>query len=754
MGLWGNISSSFILSVANQTTNQTNAAPPPAKEKHKPAKSKKKSDKATDAPPSDTEKISLNVESLKGMGMENLLQLREELLEKIRRIAETCEGIENEANARRITELNGRQAELLAQKDELKAKLFALDGELGTIGKNIQNLSGSGPEKILQAIKNQRWYFFKNKPKVLMDRDTALLWADLNYFPLSPTDDTGYNYKDNHEEKRRVLDKANTNKFGDCNDWKFPTMSEFKKFITSTTPHYNSSSHKLKDKEYWTITIDDEINGINLKDNSTSEGWWAQIIPCSHAYVPEDYENNISSSNNFYTDTEKLQFTLDIFVQNDLIPMFDDEAITHLYRTIFVDKPALLKQLAEVEAQIADLQPAQRKLTANFNYKPLLAKYDVAAIAKSPIKYFDAVLNVADEFLDILNEYETAQAETIAAFLKIALKLKAKYTDNPNLTPEENSLLAERQKFLAQRLELGTDEPKRKILAVKAQAENFFKRLEAVNAGDNSISDLAALQAEPRADFELLVENMARIILDTQRRVDFFAENKDLVASVVNFNAHWSDNYKAFKTSLREELSAACRNESIDDEIFAAWYDDWQVKRFAIEQRFLPLVEFAIKGNLIDAFDVISGSLQSYRDSVDKFYLHERKNIYQKFVFTSGGDLQEKFETESELYKLAEKLQRDLQGIIFSCDKAEERIFLLNWSEPLLNLPIDEISNFVRDKNLDAISEEVLTQFTAIKRQNFATYLSDSKTYSEAIQRREQEYNALIFRMRKDLHKS
>lgn len=71
-----------------------------------------------------------------------------------------------------------------------------------------------------------------------------------------------------------------------------------------------------------------------------------------------------------------------------------------------------------------------------------------------------------------------------------------------------------------------------------------------------------------------------------------------------------------------------------------------------------------------------------------------------------------------------------------------------------MNLPIDEISNFVRDKNLDAISEEVLTQFTAIKRQNFATYLSDSKTYSEAIQRREQEYNALIFRMRKDLHKS
>ncbi len=415
---------------------------------------------------------------------------------------------------------------------------------------------------------------------------------------------------------------------------------------------------------------------------------------------------------------------------------------------------ALMKQLAEVEAQIAELQPAQTKLTANFNYKPLLAKYDVAATAKSPIKYFDAVLAVSDEFLDILNEYETAQAETIAAFLKIALKLKAKYTDNPNLTPEENALLADRKKFLATRLELATDEPKRKILAVKAQANHFFARLEAVNAGNNSISDLAALQAEPRADFELLVENMARIVLDTQRRVDFFAENKNFVASVVNSQAHWSDDYKAFKTSLREELAAACRNESIDDENFSAWYDDWQVKRFAIEQRFLPLVEFAIKGNLLDAFDVILGSLHAYRDAVDKFYLNERKNIYQKFAFQAGGDLQEKFETESELYKLAEKLQRDLQEVIFKRDKTEERIFLLRWAEPLLSLPLDEISNFIRDRELNAIAEEVLNQFAELRRQNFEQYLADSKSYGEAVQKREKDFNALIFRMRKDLHKA
>ena len=423
----------------------------------------------------------------------------------------------------------------------------------------------------------------------------------------------------------------------------------------------------------------------------------------------------------------------------------------------FVPSPITVQippeQVAEVEAQIAESEQSQIRLTANFDYLPILAKFDAAAINKSVIKYSAAVLNVTDELIEILSEYEAAQSETIAEFLKIALKLKAKLTDNPNLMPEENSLLAERQKFLAERLELGTHAVKAQILSVKAQAENLSARIDKINRGDNSIRELAELQAEPRADFELLVENLAQIIKAAQQRVDFFAQNKDLVASVVNSQSAWTDSYKAFKTNLREELSAACREDSVDDEIFAAWYDDWQKKRFAIEQRFLPLVEFALKGNLLDSLDSVLKILGDYRDSVDKFYLHERKNIYQKFAFQAGGDLQEKFETESELYKLAEKFQRDLQGIIFSSDKTEERIFLLRWAEPLLNISIDEISNFIRDKGLDAISEEVLTQFAELRRQNFMAYIADSKAYGEAVQKREKEFNQLIYRMRKDLQR-
>ena len=99
------------------------------------------------------------------------------------------------------------------------------------------------------------------------------------------------------------------------------------------------------------------------------------------------------------------------------------------------------------------------------------------------------------------------------------------------------------------------------------------------------------------------------------------------------------------------------------------------------------------------------------------------------------------------------KFQRDLQGIIFSREKSEERIFILRWSEPLLKLPIDEITNFIREKELDAISQETLASFDELRRQNFAQVLINAQAYGEAIRNRENEYNKLIFRMRKDLNK-
>ena len=679
--------------------------------------------------------------------LDELIRRRDELLAKLKRIAESCEGIENEENAARVTELNGKQAELIATRDELKNKLAAVEGELSAIAKKIRELSGSGVDKILDAIKTQRWFWFKDKPKILFDRDTALLWADLNYFPYGNC------------SPDQINDHIDDYK----GQWRIPNPFELWKMIEDKSfPFQEGSNWRIKGIDRWSVFYSGNLCKKDLDDNgATSDivsGSYCNL-PCCDALVPTDYVNNISPSNNFYSEREKLQFTLDIFVQNDLVPLFADEAITQLYRQIYVEKPALLKQLSELETQIAELQTNSLRLTATFDHRPLLAKYNVDAVNRSPIQYYEAVQSVSNTLLDVLNEYESAQADTISDFTQLALRLNVKYTDSPHLTLDENKLLADRQQFLAQRLELGIDDVKDQILAIKAQADELSARIDRINHGRNSISELAALDSEPRVKFELLVENAAHIVRAAQQRVDFFIRHRAFVTSVVNKWAGWTDNYRAFKTNMHEELAALCRDDSVDAEVCDAWFDDWRSKRFTIEQRFLPLIEFALKGNLLSDGDEQSAAeqvltiLQTYRDDVDGFYLHERKNIYQKFAFQAGGELQEKFETESELYKLTEKLQRGVQDIIFGRERVEERMFLLRWAEPLLNVPIDQLVTFIQDRQLDAISTEVLNQFAALKRQNFATYLADSRAYGEALQKREKEYNALVFRMRKDLMK-
>lgn len=413
----------------------------------------------------------------------------------------------------------------------------------------------------------------------------------------------------------------------------------------------------------------------------------------------------------------------------------------------------------EQKPESAKKTPAKVQTQVQIDYRKILAGYDVQTLATSPIQYFEAVSDVADTFLDVLQNYETAQSKTISEFSQTAVKLGAHYVKSPHLDEKENSLLEERQKFLARRLALGTDEVKTQILLLKEQAKNFSERLDEINHNKNSVRELAALESEPRASFAFLVENAARLIQNAQLKMDFFILNKKFVAFVVNAWESWSNDYKIFKTNSHEELIAACRAADVDEKIFGKWYEDWRGKRFLIEQRFLPLIEFALKGHLLSQDDKISAveetlkALRDYKDALDKFYLNERKSIYQKFAFTAGGDLLEKFETESELYKQTEKFQREWQKIIFSCDKTEDRNFLLKWAEPLLNLSVNAIVDFLEERQLDTMTEKILSQFAALRRQSLMSYLADSAAFAKALQQREKETTQLFFRMRKGLRK-
>ncbi len=688
--------------------------------------------------------------------LQTLTAQRDEVLAKIREIEASCKGIENEHNAQRVQALNLEQAQLNAQKQEISAKLSAMNSRLSAISSEIASLSGTGIDRILEAIKNQRWYFFKNKTKVLMDRNTGLLWANLNYFPYRRN-----NGSDEYLNDSSVLAVINSFNF-DYADFRIPTHIELWYIAKDNTfPFQNGRNWRINDIDYWFVIYNGYQRGKDLDDNGENAditNRQASLLPCSATLINgSDYQKNVSPNNPNYTEKERLQFTLDLFTQNDLWPIFDDEEITELYKKIYYEKPCLMEQLQTLQEEIESLQTVVL-LSSTFDYTALLTKYDIKGIDGSIIKYYQAVQQWVEELLEKLDYYETEKEDVIRDFNIIGLKLGKKYENSDQLTAEENNLLRERQRYFASRFSLGMNSVKSKILAVKHQADELEYRIDEIDNGDDAIHQLALLEKEERASFSFIAENTAKIIRNALKKIEFFEENHQYVVWAIEAWEQWTEKYKVFRTTYREELKGSCEEDGIEEEIWQKWFSDWQTLRFRIEQKFQPIVEHElhervamVKEDEISVAQQIIAELEVYRNAVDTFYREERKGIYQNFAFQSNGDIQDKLEAESKLYKLTADFQNALQSIVFNCAKAEDRIFILNWANDLLDIQIDDVLALISDNDLDKISETILTEFSELKKKNYEIYLADAKSYGQEQARRDKQFNSLMFKMRKGL---
>lgn len=687
--------------------------------------------------------------------LENLKARQQELLNKIQEIGEQNEGIENEHNAQKIQELNKIQAQLIGNQNNLKQQLQSVQEKLKTINNEIDKLSSTATDRILEAIKNQRWYFFKNKPHILMDKTTGILWANLNYFPYAEGSDNG-NY---------ALDEAkslvNNYSVDNIDDWQIPNFKVFKHMIYDKTfPFQQGDNWRIKGACYWFCNVDNWSNNrIDLDDWNKSTGV-GYVLPCSYHLIQDsEYEKNVSENNNVYTERERLQFTLDLFKENEFLPIFDDHEITDLYKKIYFEKPRLLQALSEVETQLAQCEEV-KTITINFDYTTLLNKYDTASIDKSIIKYYEAIQKWIDELMEYLADFEQQKESVIQDCNQIGLQLSTTYKNDSNLTEAENELLKNRQYYFKDKLALGMDKVKANLLKVKQQANDIEYTINEIDDGDNAIYELAQLEKKERASFALIAENTAKIVNKALQKIDFFEHNRDFIIKAVEVWSKWNEDYKIFKTKQYEELKHICEEDDIEADVWQKWYADWQKLRFTIEEKLQLMIARGLKGDIETKEEqetpIIMQAiyvLNDYKIAIDNFYLEERKNIYQQYVFQNCGDLQEKFEVEKELYSRTMNLQKALQNIIFNCKKEADKIFILRWIDNLIDIQINEIIQFVADNNLEQISQEVLNEFAKLKQKNYYMYLADIKAYSQEQANREKAYNSLIFKMRKGLMK-
>jgi len=619
-----------------------------------------------------------------------LLDRKNQILDEIKYIEENYEGTYNPLNTEKAHKLNKEQATLMAEKSKLLEKLSTVDSQLRRINSRIRTLSGEGIDKILDAIGEQRWFFFKNKPKVIMDRNTGILWANLDYFDFYNENSEAHTFT--YEEATEIVDNLELDSY---KNWIIPSAKQMITMINDKTfPFQDGNCHRINNLDYW-FAIDGENYCIDL-DNYNRGQASVYLLPCNTSLTSDEYEKNIMD-NRIYTQTEKLQFTLNVFVNNGLEPIFKDDKITELYYKVYIEKPILIKEYENVKKDIGSLQE-NVMLSSVFDFSVLFDEYDINSINSSVIKYYKAVQKWIDSIIDMVEFFESEKITLLKNFEEINETILKPYEYELEMEEDENNIFEKRRNYLQKNIVLDIKDIKSKLLSIRKNADDIEQKIDDINNGDNIIEELARLEKTDRVGFELLAENTVDIVKNMLIRAEYFEKNKRVLISIVNIEKSWAEDFKMLKVKFKSKFKNICEKEGVSGYNWGLWYRDWCLKRFTVEKLLLPLIqrEFTstIKENnsnaeqIVSAIEKLLNCLQVFKDNIDDFYTNERKNIYNRCVSLVDGEHLEDVEINKEMARLNSYLKGNVENIVSNLNSVDDKIFIQKWIKPLVNIEI------------------------------------------------------------------
>ena len=285
--------------------------------------------------------------------------------------------------------------------------------------------------------------------------------------------------------------------------------------------------------------------------------------------MPKDYEQNISSANKVYSEKEKLLMTLNVFVTNGLEPIFNDAAITELFRQIYIVKPEVQRQLTEIQQQIERLNEVEL-ISPKLDWLALKTKFDMGANA-SPVRYAESLKNLTEHLLEKFDDYT---AEKSAALDELA-----KLSPPNELVPNVKSVRADLVSFHDDALDL---------TATLLKTSGLMR--------------LTELLAETRPPFETVTETLTEKVRQVLLKVEFFELQPEFVR-------------------------AACAALNQKFEFRSEYLRQFHIIDHAAQKVLANLIRYVKAGHLqkkvnetLTAAEIALNHLQSYREEVAGLY--------------------------------------------------------------------------------------------------------------------------------------
>ena len=564
---------------------------------------------------------------------------------------------------------------------------------------------------IIENLNSRRFFKFKNKKYIIFDKETGLLWSNHPSFSQAK-----FSFG-------AACDRIKSFDFG-FPGFEVPQIKEIEEIFYGGNP-LAFSKKTILNAGTVCMELGDIINNICKRYTS------GECYPCSRYFVDK-------------YDKDSVESILELFIENELIPVFDydstDIAYAELLNTPPPSKSLKLKFLG----------------TLQFDSSKILSQYDITAINSSLYKYCDDVKKLCKDLIYEIDMFERNNTETLFELKSMTLYLSEKYIEDTRLSDEENEIFLRIYCRIRNSCYIDLDSNKELLKSVIFESDKLKERLDNVTTNNSFFEELGKLEAEVRPSFSLLVDVLVKRINSVYESIISFSLKQDIIDCLLAEYKKMLNEHIERSTSKRSEYIDKCKKEYIDSNIAQKWIEESKEIAILRLKVFSMIVneclEYDVTSDDNELYDKIFALLSLHAEAVNSFYENQRIGIYQNNAFSSYSEALDRIETEKKLYEATSEFRKKTIDLITDASEGNSRIIII-CTKKLCDMPIMQLLD-VKSSDFDnRISQETFAMLDKLRYDNYDNMKKDARFFAEEQERRDKEFNSLLFRMKKELER-
>ncbi|MBU2702042.1 hypothetical protein Ga0466249_003169 [Sporomusaceae bacterium BoRhaA] len=590
------------------------------------------------------------------------------LEQAIYQLNELLDGAAHPDVAEELQVLFDREQELLLEKEQKKwerqqmlGTIAALDHELDQLRNELGRRSNGKKVELFAALKKQRWYFFKSRPLWVFDRNTGLIWPNLDYVELF----TG--------SKKSVASQIELHELA---EWSVPTYQDLKTaWEDRSFPFFNEDYDVVcRKKNREETRFQTEEGFVISNDFSYNTGDYAAyaLYVCNKKYETDEFLPNKHDRlfpDGFESERRLLQF----FITEDLVPFFDNDYIQDIYYK-FIRRRELVKQYAKLlEEQTHEKLPNIHEIISHHYCKKFYSEKAITVL-----EFYRQAQSWLTKVLTALEEFAEENSEGLAQIAQFSLQKEGSQVATPSAS--------ERLEKLQNLCDVSLTVLQNDIQAMWQKIDSLGEQLNQAAHSVDSLSQLAKLENQQLPSLPFLVDFVCEQVKNQLQPLCWLLEHRASVAAVIKTHQLMEKMALLFLPdgAGQQNLMNQCMEAGLAEELAVQWVQFWQQEQEMIETKILPVLD-AVQSDIISdsAAVLLLEKLEQYALQVQRFYETYRLTLYQKYQ-AEADDQAEQQEVQEQLMKLSGPVVAAVKALSFDLKTMAAKNFLKQWIEPWL----------------------------------------------------------------------